>query len=115
MDTARKEQIVTEVVKQIYDAHPYLWEKFGENGHKRTMEDNHHHLNHLETAYYMNDKQFFIDYTEWLEQVLTSRNVGKELIIDNFERLISQMKEAEEEKKYSSYLNNALTLLKEME
>ncbi|WP_019377317.1 hypothetical protein [Virgibacillus halodenitrificans] len=112
MDTGRKEQIVTEVVKQIYDAYPYLWEKFGENGHKRTTEDNYHHLNHLETAYNMNDKQFFMDYTEWLEQVLTSRNVGKELIIDNFERLISRMKESEEEKKYSSYLNNALTLLK---
>ncbi|MCG1029066.1 hypothetical protein J5S49_12255 [Virgibacillus halodenitrificans] len=112
MDKARKDQIVTEVVKQIYDAYPTLWDKFGDNGHKRTTEDNYHHLNHLETAYYMNDQQFFMDYTKWLEQVLTTRNVGKELIIDNFERLVSQMKEDEEEKKYSSYLNNALTLLK---
>ncbi|WP_077356372.1 hypothetical protein [Virgibacillus halodenitrificans] len=112
MDKTRKDQIVTEVVKQIYDAYPTLWDKFGDNGHKRTTEDNYHHLNHLETAFYMNDQQFFMDYTKWLEQVLTTRNVGTELIIDNYERLVSQMREDEEEKMYSSYLNNALTLLK---
>ncbi|GKV57198.1 hypothetical protein NCCP2222_31450 [Sporosarcina sp. NCCP-2222] len=87
MELHVKEPIVEAVVKEIYEAYPSLWERFGENGHQRTIEDNHHHLDHLETAFQMDDSRFFIDYTEWLNEILTSRNVGTELIVDNFQRL----------------------------
>ncbi|QTD42943.1 hypothetical protein [Sporosarcina sp. Te-1] len=87
MERHLKDTIVDEVVREIYEAYPSLWERFGDNGHQRTVEDNHHHLDHLETAFLMDDSRFFMDYTIWLNEILTSRNVGTELIIDNFERL----------------------------
>jgi len=117
MDQETKEQIVDEVVWQIYDAYPWLTERFGDNGRFRTAEDNFHHLNHLETAFQMDDLRFFTDYTEWLNDVLTSRNVGTELIVDNFERLASilpgKLDEARETA-YMHYLQQALVTLQQL-
>lgn len=83
-----KKQIASNTAKSIYEAYPNLWERFGERGFLRTEEDNMHHLDHLETAFDLQDQQVFIDYSKWLETVLTSRNVETALIVDNFERLI---------------------------
>ncbi|MYL55413.1 hypothetical protein GLW08_19040 [Pontibacillus yanchengensis] len=116
MKTIEKEKIVHEVVEGIYNAYPFLWEKFGQNGRERTTEDNYHHLNHLETTYQLNDFTFFLDYTEWLERVLTSRNVGTELIIDNYQRLHSSAKELEDEDErcaYQHYLSRAIQHLQQ--
>ncbi|MGI2327574.1 hypothetical protein [Planococcus sp. YIM B11945] len=84
-----KQQIAKEARESIYAAHPQLIERFGENGIIHTEKDNMHHLDHLESAYSLNQVQLFLDYTKWLETVLSSRNVGTHLIIDNFERLIA--------------------------
>ncbi|WP_078594895.1 hypothetical protein [Evansella clarkii] len=110
-----KREIVNEAVKQIYDAYPALREKFGENGLKRTEEDNHHHLDHLETACLLDDNKYFTDYTEWLERVLTSRQVGTELIIDNFQRLkeiIPGKTDPGEEQAFLRMLDEAIAILK---
>ncbi|MDQ0428964.1 hypothetical protein QOZ98_001791 [Planomicrobium stackebrandtii] len=82
-----KNKIASETAKSIYAAYPTLWERFGVRGFEHTEKDNHHHLDHLETAYSLNDAKVFVDYAIWLETVLTSRNVETALIIDNFERL----------------------------
>ncbi|MGK7376211.1 hypothetical protein ACSFXN_00120 [Planococcus sp. 1R117A] len=89
MNKAIKQQIATETAKSIYKAYPNLWDRFGERGFQHTEQDNHHHLDHLETAFELEDKQVFLDYSRWLETVLNSRNVETALIIDNFERLIN--------------------------
>jgi len=89
MNKAIKVKIALETTKSIYEAYPNLWERFGEQGFQHTEKDNHHHLDHLETAYELEDKQVFLDYSLWLETVLNSRNVETALIIDNFERLIN--------------------------
>lgn len=116
MNVLEREKIVHQVVEEIYEAYPYLWDKFGENGRKRTTEDNYHHLDHLATAHQMDDVTFFLDYTEWLERVLTSRGVSTNLIIDNYERLWSALpvlsNEAEKEK-YQSYLLEGINRLKQ--
>ncbi|MFQ3544800.1 hypothetical protein Q7A53_11960 [Halobacillus rhizosphaerae] len=93
MKTEEKELIVHQVVREIYDAYPDLLDKFGENGRLRTEEDNYHHLNHLVSAYEMRNIDFFIDYTLWLNTLLTSRGVGTPIIIDNFERLVRLLKQ----------------------
>ena len=88
MNREVKIRIAAHTAKSIYDAYPNLWERFGERGFLRTEEDNMHHLDHLETAFELQDSKVFVDYSKWLETVLTSRNVETALIIDNFERLI---------------------------
>ncbi len=82
-----KNKVASETAKSIYAAYPTLWDRFGERGFMHTEKDNHHHLDHLETAFSLNDEKVFIDYAIWLETVLTSRNVETALIIDNFEHL----------------------------
>lgn len=110
-----KNKIASETAKSIYAAYPTLWERFGERGFEHTEKDNHHHLDHLETAYSLKDEQVFIDYTLWLETVLTSRNVETALIIDNFERLLQILPgntEQEEEVFMSGCLKSAIAVLK---
>lgn len=91
MNREVKSRIAADTAKSIYEAYPNLWERFGERGFLRTEEDNMHHLDHLETAFELEDQQVFIDYSKWLETVLTSRNVETALIVDNFERLIKAL------------------------
>lgn len=91
MKTEVKNEIAAATAKSIYEAYPNLWERFGERGFLRTEEDNHHHLDHLETAFDLQDRQIFIDYSLWLEGVLNSRNVETALIIDNFNRLMETL------------------------
>ncbi|MBH0230997.1 hypothetical protein [Halobacillus yeomjeoni] len=88
MNREEKEYLVSKVTDEIYQAYPFLWEKFGENGIERTKEDNYHHLDHLAAACEMKSEMLFIDYTNWLNNVLTSRGVDSHLIVDNFERLL---------------------------
>lgn len=88
MNTETKDRIASATANSIYEAYPSLWDRFGERGFHRTEEDNRHHLDHLETAYDLQDPKIFLDYSAWLEGVLNSRNVETGLIIDNFERLM---------------------------
>lgn len=114
MNKAIKGQIALETAKSIYEAYPNLWERFGERGFQHTEKDNHHHLDHLETAYELEDMQVFLDYSRWLETVLNSRNVETALIIDNFERLIDILpgKTGKQEERFMlACLNEANALL----
>ena len=116
MKTLEKEKIVHKVVEEIYEAFPFLWEKFGQNGRERTAEDNYHHLDHLETTYNLQDVSFFLDYTDWLNRVLTSRNVGTPIIIDNYQRLktaITLLEDPEEEAAYQHYLDQGIERLQQ--
>lgn len=115
MTPEAKEKIADMALQEIYEAFPWLDEKFGENGRIRTKEDNIHHLNYLETAYILKDEMYFTDYALWLENVLNSRNVSTNIIIDNFERLqrlISKHSFGEEKTYYSLYLEKGIICLK---
>ncbi|PSL44413.1 hypothetical protein B0H94_10823 [Salsuginibacillus halophilus] len=100
-----KERIVEEVVAGIYKDYPWVWDKFGERGKEKTIEDNYHHLDHLYTAYSTGEAQIFLDYTDWLVTVLTSRGVGVDLIVDNFERLEKSIPGRLPQKEAEAYLN----------
>ncbi|MBA2175714.1 hypothetical protein H0266_12505 [Halobacillus locisalis] len=117
MRKKEKDTLVYQVAEEIYAHYPHLWERFGQNGRDRTEEDNHHHLDHLSAAYEMDSVDFFIDYTTWLNNVLTSRGVGTFLIVDNFERLarlINDM-ECEDEKEQQSFIEYLQKALQHLE
>ncbi|MBN8235476.1 hypothetical protein JF544_09445 [Halobacillus kuroshimensis] len=116
MNNTEQAHLVRTVTEEIYEAYPYLWEKFGQNGRDRTEEDNHHHLDHLAAAYEMRSVDFFMDYTDWLNNVLTSRNVPTGLIIDNFQRLVrlldgQSLVDEDEKRMFIVYLEQALKRL----
>ncbi|MFD1031274.1 hypothetical protein [Metaplanococcus flavidus] len=114
MKSETKQLIAAETAKSIYAAYPNLWERFGEKGVMHTEKDNHHHLDHLETAFDIDDDAIFLDYTKWLESVLSSRGVETALIVDNFERLMKILPgkvELEEETFMLACLKKANALL----
>ncbi len=97
IENFEKEKIVDQIVEKFYEKYPNLIEKFGENGKKRTREDNFYHFQYLETAYDLENQQVFIDYALWLNQVLTSRGVGTTLIIENFHWIIEVLEGTNQE------------------
>ncbi|MBM7551284.1 hypothetical protein [Thalassobacillus pellis] len=116
MKSIEKSKLVDLVVEDIYTSFPNLIDKFGEHGKERTIEDNFHHLDHLETAYQMGSGAFFKDYTLWLNNILTSRGVRTDLIVDNYKRLIQRMDKVEfesvkERQTYIMYLQEGIQLL----
>ncbi|MEB1807485.1 MAG: hypothetical protein LPK26_09315 [Bacillaceae bacterium] len=114
IDLTVKEKIVDEIVKKFYTKYPSLVEQFGENGKKRTREDNNYHLQYLDTAWKLQNKKVFIDYSLWLNEVLTSRNVSTTLIIENFQWLkeeIIGLLDEEVEIFYTEALNEAIDAL----
>ena len=113
MKLAEKAKLVDLTVEEIYEAFPDLIERFGQRGKDKTAEDNYHHLDHLETAYQMDNGAFFLDYSRWLKNVLNSRGIGTEIIIDNYERLIKSMdglpfEDHNEKASYISYLKESI-------
>lgn len=79
--------IAEDVTADIYQAYPDLMLRYGEQGRVKCVEDNMHHLKQLDTAFLMQDQKMFLDYAQWLNEILTSRGMRPELLIDNFERL----------------------------
>lgn len=80
--------MLDKIVEEIFSAYPSLYERYGENGKKRTREDNQHHLDYLQSAYDADDSKLFVDYTIWLHELLSARGMNEKIIIDNYERLI---------------------------
>ncbi|VVM34895.1 hypothetical protein, partial [Terribacillus sp. AE2B 122] len=83
-----KNAMLDKIVEGIFSAYPSLYERYGENGKKRTREDNQHHLDYLQSAYDADDSKLFVDYTIWLHELLSARGMNEKIIIDNYERLI---------------------------
>lgn len=109
--------IIEDVMKDTYLAYPELMERFGERGKEKCKEDNGHHFKNLETAFSVNEPKIFLDYSHWLNNVLTSRGMKTEHIIDNFERIYSKIEgqlSAEREEFYRKALVLALSSLKEI-
>lgn len=90
-----KENTAQEVTAELFNAHPWLDEKFGESGKEYTLKDNYHHLDYLETAYLTQSVHVFKKYTHWLIDVLSYKEIPVHLIEDNFCRLIAHLSKIE--------------------
>lgn len=106
-------QAIEHVVAGIYKQYPELLDRYGERGKQKCREDNEHHFKHLATAYEAGMPKIFTDYAVWLNNVLTSRGMKSEHLIDNFERIAEAMKsvDAPEKEVYIGYLREANHIL----
>lgn len=116
MKNDQLESIIDSVVADIYVAYPELLTRYGEHGKKKCREDNHHHFKTLEVAYNLQNDQVFLDYTEWLNRLLTSRGMDTAHIVDNFQWIKQAIKGKGLDGKESFYetcLSKAISLLTE--
>lgn len=104
---------IENITEGIYKDYPEMMERFGELGKKKCIEDNYHHFRHLETAYAVKKAQIFTDYAIWLNNVLTSRGMKTEHLLDNFERIKHELTsiDAPEKDEYLYYLDKAISIL----
>ncbi|MCM3719394.1 hypothetical protein [Fictibacillus phosphorivorans] len=85
--------MVETVTERIYENDPSLMDRYGEKGRAKCIEDNHHHFKHLETAYELENEEFFTDYALWLDGILQKFGMKTELLIENFSLIIDVLNE----------------------
>jgi hypothetical protein len=110
--------MVERVTKRIYENDPSLMDRYGDKGRTKCIEDNHHHFKHLETAYELENAEFFTDYALWLDGILQKFGMSTELLIDNFSIIIDVLTEQglkvnHRVEVYIDYLNKANDILRE--
>ncbi|NIK12011.1 hypothetical protein [Alkalibacillus almallahensis] len=91
MQHAPYQQLVDAVVADIYKEKPELYDRFGDKGVERCREDNYFHLQYLTTSYHLKSTSIFLDYTAWLNEVLTSRGIDSGHIVQNYRLLIEHI------------------------
>lgn len=110
--------LIDQVIVQLYEKYPSLYVRFGEKGKKKCREDNEHHFAHLETAYELQNTQFFVDYARWLNGILQKHGMTSEHLYDNFkiiEEVITQDIGTDRKKHYKQSLAHALVELDNIE
>jgi hypothetical protein len=110
--------MVERVTEKIYENDPSLMDRYGDKGRAKCIEDNHHHFKHLETAYELDNEEFFTDYALWLDGILTKFGMSTELLMDNFSLIIDVLNEQDVKdtpriEAYNDYLNKANNILGE--
>ena len=110
--------VVEQVTEWMYEADPSLLDRYGEQGKEKCRQDNRHHLDHLQTAYELQDGRVFADYAVWLDGILRSHGMTTQLLIDNFtllQQAFAICKEMNEQKRkaFGGYLETGILALKE--
>lgn len=102
--------VIDEAVERLYERYPELAVKYGEVGRKKCYEDNVHHFNYLESASDIGESNVFSDYALWLNNVLVSRGMKSDHLIDNFKCIIESLEKSGVEKAddFKLYLNEAM-------
>jgi hypothetical protein len=111
------EELAIFVTEIMYENDPSLLDKYGEKGRRKCIEDNEHHFKHLQTAYDLENGQFFTDYALWLNGILAKYGMTEELLIENFnlidDLLEREYKDYEATNDFRAYLASAIQSLQE--
>ncbi|MDI9260114.1 hypothetical protein [Alicyclobacillus sendaiensis] len=105
------------IVEAMYRDHPDLYERYGQRGKEKCLEDNLHHIRHLRTCFELRDSQFFVDYVRWLDGILRAHGMQTAHLLDNLERLAATLPgvpelDDEERRMYEESLRVAMDTLR---
>jgi hypothetical protein len=90
----RNAEVLAEaVVQSMQAAHPRLFSRYGDEGHRRCAEDTRFHLEHLAAALDIDDPGEFLAYRKWLSVVLGARGIPEADIDSNFATIASVLAE----------------------
>jgi methanogenic corrinoid protein MtbC1 len=71
-------ELAQEVFDQQYKTQPELWERYGERGYQKCVEDTQAHLAYLAEAVTNDDVALFVDYIRWAGETLQAFNVPRD-------------------------------------
>ncbi|MDH7571448.1 MAG: cobalamin-dependent protein, partial [Armatimonadota bacterium] len=69
---ARGEQLAERVVERHYALEPEVWERYGEKGRQRSLQDARYHLSYLAEALAADDPILFVNYVNWCKVLFHS-------------------------------------------
>mgnify|MGYP005609970033 FL=1 len=107
---------IEKVTERIYALDPSLHERYGEKGKDKCRTDNQHHLDHLQTAFELENAKVLTDYTLWLNGILQKYGMKTQTLLDNFVvlkeelELLSDLPDRQKGM-YRSYLAEAIDIL----
>ena len=84
---AEKESLARGVTAALYDEFPDLIARHGQAGRDRCLEDLRYTIEHLIPAVDLDEPTMFVRYAQWLDALLTARNVSTREVIRSFEIL----------------------------
>ncbi|MCA1056128.1 hypothetical protein LCM10_14100 [Rossellomorea aquimaris] len=107
--------VIDRAVTKLYERYPELLERFGEGGRQKCYEDNVHHFNYLQTTDAARDEKVFVDYALWLNNVLISRGMKSDHLIDNFVCIVEALDESElqQAEAFKQYLQAGIGAIRE--
>ncbi|MCD5322790.1 MULTISPECIES: hypothetical protein [Pontibacillus] len=109
-----KEEIVEHVYERYLIHYPELMVYYDDIKLAHIKQDTLYHLEHLESTWPMKMDVIFLDYTEWVDTVLTSRGIETKLLEDCFiwmKEFMLSYEQDEEFSYYTSLLSQAAQLL----
>lgn len=75
------------VIDALYSEMPGLLDKYGERGRHKCFQDVCYNVEHLAPAVELGEAGLFASYAQWLNRVLTSRNVPTDEVVRSLELL----------------------------
>lgn len=63
------------VTERLFNESPELFDKYGQRGYDKCLQDMRYNVQHLVPAVDMGDASMFTKYVEWLDGLLRARNV----------------------------------------
>ena len=111
------EEIVNTVCNGLAESNPSHVERYGETG-RPLDEDILHHLHQLDTAFRMQNEEFFLKYALWLNNLLARRGVKTADLTECFLRLDAALQgrwTAAEEASFHSMLQGAVHALQSLD
>lgn len=77
-----KNDIVSKIVEKQYSLAPEFWEKFGEEGKKKSLQDAAYHLSFLSEAIQLGDTDIFTEYIGWVKLLFREINLPDGVIVN---------------------------------
>ncbi|HEU0013240.1 MAG TPA: hypothetical protein VFQ45_06125 [Longimicrobium sp.] len=71
----QKEALARGITDALYAEMPWLYDKYGERGRQKCLQDMRYNLEHLAPAAGLDDPSMFARYARWCDEVLRSRGV----------------------------------------
>lgn len=76
-----REAIARAVTERLFREMPGLWDKYGQRGWDKCLQDMRHTVDHLAPAVEMESPAMFARYAEWCDSVLRARNVPTDELV----------------------------------
>ncbi|OCA86146.1 hypothetical protein F7984_12225 [Pradoshia sp. D12] len=107
---------IEQVTERIYTLDPSLQDRYGEKGKDKCRADNKHHLDHLQTAFELDNAKVFTDYTLWLNGILQKYGMKTQTLLGNFVIIKEELEHFSDmpdikKKMYLSFLTDAIDIL----